>query len=576
MSFERLESICALLTSSSKYTGDATVWYNAGEIPTSGSHFKWELQGDLYKGWDRGANMHFGALGGQHRADMIQVQPRGNAAYVSYNECDGGGGGDDANMDSVQLPDYAGTTSPGGIFQETDPTTTDPTTTNPLYAYKTHTCDLDIVQYASKYAPEEVWDGLDCTPAWSDAVGYWETDDDKQGNEFTEDLASFFNITTHSWKCQTFIYGDTTQCRAGLSCDQSEYPAGWVIMNSIGTLESILASVAQAMDSAKETLMDQAEDLISAFGNLPEDDKALDIFLTILDVGFSLTSTPVFDKALKSVQAFKQVSDETLASFKDTSIELSTKALEFISPDDSDDALLSETAELKDNIAAIVTTWHTALTEYNSQLFNGSTNSILELWHIIFDGYLFSEGGDTATDDLISDMESALFPMLIAASWKLGDNPAFIVDTQLDCDGADPSYIDSPSTQGVCIDGKAYYIGSVEGDSQFCDGDLIRPVCSTKSFSAPAGLDQLDGTKWGGVTFEDFVIGSVNSYTANGNKNGVSTLGIDASQLYDDSDVPAIVANPVQIAGVLTLPVCTSDEAYDNWGGDVTDNYPCN
>lgn len=100
-----------------KYTGDTTVWYNAGEIPTSGSHFKWENQGALYKAWDRGSNMAFGALGGQHRADIIQVIPRTNIAYISYNRCPGGtgSGGDDPDMSDPDLPAYSPNGCPSGV-----------------------------------------------------------------------------------------------------------------------------------------------------------------------------------------------------------------------------------------------------------------------------------------------------------------------------------------------------------------------------------------------------------------------------------------------------------------------------
>lgn len=99
-------SLCNVRFSTDSKIGDTTVWYNAGEIPTSGSHFKWDSQGPLYKGWDRGSNMEFGALGGQGRADIIEVIPRSNIAYVSYNECPGGGGGDDPGMGNPQLPPY--------------------------------------------------------------------------------------------------------------------------------------------------------------------------------------------------------------------------------------------------------------------------------------------------------------------------------------------------------------------------------------------------------------------------------------------------------------------------------------
>jgi hypothetical protein len=50
--------------------------------------------------------MNFGALGGQHRADIIQVIPRTNLAYISYNKCPSGSGGDDANMGDPELPAY--------------------------------------------------------------------------------------------------------------------------------------------------------------------------------------------------------------------------------------------------------------------------------------------------------------------------------------------------------------------------------------------------------------------------------------------------------------------------------------
>jgi hypothetical protein len=90
-----------------KYNGDTTVYYNAGEIPTAGSAFKWVNQGALYEGWDRGANMHFASLSDEGRADIIDVIPSTNMAYVSYNTCpEDRPGGDDAVMGNPDLPAY--------------------------------------------------------------------------------------------------------------------------------------------------------------------------------------------------------------------------------------------------------------------------------------------------------------------------------------------------------------------------------------------------------------------------------------------------------------------------------------
>jgi hypothetical protein len=50
--------------------------------------------------------MNFVALGGQGRSDIIEVIPRSNIAHVSYNECPGGGDGDDPSMGDPQFPPY--------------------------------------------------------------------------------------------------------------------------------------------------------------------------------------------------------------------------------------------------------------------------------------------------------------------------------------------------------------------------------------------------------------------------------------------------------------------------------------
>ena len=51
--------------------------------------------------------MHFAPLSGEGRADMIDVIPSTNQAYVSYNTCPGArANGDDAVMGNPNLPAY--------------------------------------------------------------------------------------------------------------------------------------------------------------------------------------------------------------------------------------------------------------------------------------------------------------------------------------------------------------------------------------------------------------------------------------------------------------------------------------
>ena len=68
-----------------KFDGNARVYENVEYLPdgerVSGSRFRWNPKGLRYLGSSRGPNMHFPNLGGQGRADMVQVDP--TTAHVS-------------------------------------------------------------------------------------------------------------------------------------------------------------------------------------------------------------------------------------------------------------------------------------------------------------------------------------------------------------------------------------------------------------------------------------------------------------------------------------------------------------
>ncbi|SPO00343.1 related to acetylxylan esterase [Cephalotrichum gorgonifer] len=96
-----------------KFIGDAEVWQNDRELAEdermSGSKFHWMPKGKLYLGSSRGPNLHFPNLGGQGRADMVQVDPTTAHGWAWYNMCpaSSGNGGplDDAVMNG-NLPAY--------------------------------------------------------------------------------------------------------------------------------------------------------------------------------------------------------------------------------------------------------------------------------------------------------------------------------------------------------------------------------------------------------------------------------------------------------------------------------------
>jgi hypothetical protein len=95
-----------------KENGDASVWYNRGATPASGSAYTWDPKGAVYQGAMQGSCEHFPDLDGNGRADLHVTDGVDNWATTWFNVCPGEGGsdnGDDADTmtaetEEVTLP----------------------------------------------------------------------------------------------------------------------------------------------------------------------------------------------------------------------------------------------------------------------------------------------------------------------------------------------------------------------------------------------------------------------------------------------------------------------------------------
>lgn len=78
-----------------KTDGVVRAWTNGGNIPTSGSSWKWGGAGAIvgYGQISRGENIQFANIKGQGRADLVVVHPDTSVASTYFNVCPGGGKG---------------------------------------------------------------------------------------------------------------------------------------------------------------------------------------------------------------------------------------------------------------------------------------------------------------------------------------------------------------------------------------------------------------------------------------------------------------------------------------------------
>lgn len=160
------------------------------------------------------------------------------------------------------------------------------------------------------------------------------------------------------------------------------------------------------------------------------------------------------------------------------------------------------------------------------RLFDGSDESISALTTIISDGKLID--GSNYDVPVASDLEEphsmtalqgriskVFFSYAIPTIWALSGTHPFIADSGYPCGTIDPlkAYISTGtmSTTWACYQNKMYYLVAPKGKPQTCTAPNPGGPpshCDSNLFSAPPGLDSLDGkSTFGGVTLSDLIIG---------------------------------------------------------------------
>ena len=239
----------------------------------------------------------------------------------------------------------------------------------------------------------------------------------------------------------------------------------------------------------------------------------------------------------------------------------------------------------------VVSAWGNVTEMSLKHLFDGSDEGLSMLTSIISDGHMIEGGvdgvalapdvtaGGTTLADLQDSITKAFFAFAIPAIWGVAGTHAFILDSGYDCGVEDPEgdYLsdDTMHETAGCYDGKLYYLVYPEGgDAYDCSGQQETDVCPDGKFSAPPGIDALDGERFGGVTIADLIEGSLRTYQENGNANGGAQ-----TDPTNDGSLDDLMDQDITTPGFIRLPVCSPDVAFAAWA-DIsidtnTENYPC-
>lgn len=193
-----------------------------------------------------------------------------------------------------------------------------------------------------------------------------------------------------------------------------------------------------------------------------------------------------------------------------------------------DDDPIDTTDELQDQLKALSNLWLIGMESLGNATFDGSDDSVSNLYGLINSGAFASKNGDGAFE-MRQHTESIMYAKLIPMAWSYdNNNPTLnpsgmvVVDSATACSAGDkcPDQVPGFPNDGLsrymttdaaqktchCYNGNMYYLVQLFG--------LARDTTAAPNngyndnyLDTPPGIDDLDGTKWGGLTLAKFVEG---------------------------------------------------------------------
>ncbi|KAL4794249.1 hypothetical protein BDV19DRAFT_399433 [Aspergillus venezuelensis] len=434
------------------------------------------------------------------------------------------------------------------------------------------TCSDLAVQGALDLTARVRWSMLDCDDAWADAVQIYR---DYYPNEYFTTAISHVYHGPEQMECGNL--SERSYCSSKQSCTTSivaggSGPAGYEVLNSLISIQAV------------ET--DFLYDL----------DVFFDTFSPISDYTMAFFNSRLF-------QLFSPVIVNRLDTAKDIAYTAVDTWVNIAKDSNAGDYGWGEEDEMafKSYMGSIWKGWKNSTELASRALFNGSESTVALLTKMMKDSKLIegSSAGNEGEDAMSATeqrayMAKSFYAHVIPQVWQKSGQNVFVVDTGgLECDDdSNPvsDYLDDSTaeTTQVCFNKKKYYLVHLYGDASNSCQDAGNAsgtsLCFPYTFSVPPGLETM-GTPledqsedaWGGLEPLDIVASTVSSYNKNNGKSGWSISGLSSYETLQEIEDAALITENIRAAGHNTLPVCSAEEAFANWGVNMNlENYPCN
>jgi hypothetical protein len=442
------------------------------------------------------------------------------------------------------------------------------------------------------FTPTEKWQKLNADSAWSDIVRIWkDTDSKRQPNvSFTASVGSTIHVGTDA-DCGNMLSssncGQAKDCDKGFDSDDSG-AAGMLIWDSMVLVHQLHTDYLDTLFKAASTLSTMLDNFEDKFAPVPPepDTMWIDFMIDLITLGTVSAWGTFIQRAIKDAKLVVGNSHDDLKEVVKNTISMSgTITKDLLPPGESDKSWsLEKQKSFSAYMGQVFNIWGNVTSESLAKIFDGSDNSVTRLGDMMSGGKLVGSSNKqdlsvdgTAESDLRTNVLKTVFGFGIPALWYVlplerppystltpesaflfaslltklhhrsySNAHAFVIDSGYGCDEAKEKldkYLNEKTADatGVCIDGKMYYLSHADGKSTDCKCEITgdhgpcQTICRDKKFTAPPGVEELDGEQFGGIKLEDLVKGSVNTYNQNGGKNGGAAPNVDDDGMYSST-----------------------------------------
>ncbi|TWU70441.1 hypothetical protein ED733_000323 [Metarhizium rileyi] len=456
-------------------------------------------------------------------------------------------------------------------------------------------CTDRAVEDNDDLTPSERWSRLDASDAWKDVISiYKEFYANKSTKRFSEAVSNILH-GPQEVKCHSLV--SSSMCHHTKECTDfvgsGTGPAGYEIFNSFVSIHNMYKDFQQGLTEEVSLYVDNSlVDFENKFAPVPpqEDDKWSLLLIDLITLGVGVLAGPFFNHFLSTLPYFFK-NEDMAATLKDTTMTLigqsTTIAKDMLDPTKRGYWTVGKQAEFSHYMGQALNAWADLAERSLAKLFDGTDESIDVLTSLLSDGKCITGKGRAAPPayseaTLKGFIGKAFFAYSIPALWSVAGISPFIIDSGYACGTIDPikGYMSWDSMQRTwhCVDGKLYYLASLKGKARYCSKACVEcpDHCEDETFSAPPGIEWLDGASFGQVQLSDLITGSVRTYKANGNQN--TNISPDPSKMmgfinggYQNVTAP----------GFIRIPVCSPAVARKAWVGNhdgpdtSAPGYPC-